>query len=545
MEHLLAKTFAEHRSSEPNHRAEIAPTSTSENLVPQGFSRAPVSSPSPRIGSEVLKQPTYNSGITRIAHSHSPQLLSGDRVQVGIDMPKDNDSIIPMSITHPHDQALSRGPRSSFPTLHPLPSKSVALELIMDMFSNFNKYFHVFDEREFLQQFEEWYLDSNPGQPDWWASINAVLALGHRFRAMRTLTTAYDNKQSCGYIHNAIAVISELSLMQQSLLAIQALLCIVLIIQATPNPHPASILIATTMRLAQSMGLHRKCQDPTLTETKIEQRRRVFWAVYFLDRDISLRIGQAYSQDDDDMDVELPSGVVPSLGPGEPGFCPVDFFNTRIGLAVLQGQIYKLLYSVRASQQSRSQTEAVALQLNTALLYWKSSVPIDFEDTLGGVISVPLSPEALHMLILRFTYLHCLALVDRHLPPPEHFMAEHSPHLIVPSESTCVVQSRKAFRLLQIAPQGDYACVWLLLQPWYAISTVLLRNVLRYPASPQALSDILLVNPFLQLLKNLAGDERQCSRSEEAKRMYREGQDLSDQATALAERALQMGFSVC
>lgn len=85
----------------------------------------------------------------------------------------------------------------------------------------------------------------------------------------------------------------------------------------------------------------------------------------------------------------------------------------------------------------------------------------------------------------------------------------------------------------------------ILLHPFFAAVEVLLHNVIRHPASPQATSDLHIVEPFIRLLEILAGDKRQCSRSEEAERMYRLCNELNDrarQAVSLSDMTLALGF---
>ncbi|KAI3397702.1 hypothetical protein diail_10471 [Diaporthe ilicicola] len=361
--------------------------------------------------------------------------------------------------------SLELGP-FSLPSYHELPTKTLALELVDDAFRSFICFFPLFDEQEFLQEFEHQYLESSPSSPAWWACINVILSLAHRFRAMRTLETAYENAQSCGYIHNALAVVSELSVLRQSLPAIQALIGMAIILQGSPNPQASSVLTATAVRLAQAMGLHRRVQDQTLSVSQAEQRKRVFWIAYLLDKDISLRMGQPFAQDDDDMDAELPAETPTDLtliGNGD-GCQKINFFNTRIGLAVIQGQVYKSLYSVQAARQSEAQKAAVAYELSSVLAYWRSSVPVDFEDSPEAPLQAPLPTVFIHMLILRFTYVNCLVMIDRHLPPldlPPKDTPDIGPAAsFLATESLCVFESRRAIRLIQIAPSGDYACVW-------------------------------------------------------------------------------------
>lgn len=357
----------------------------------------------------------------------------------------------------------------SLPTFHPLPPKHVALDLIEEAFASFNDFYPLFDKQDFLQEFELKYLGSTPGEPGWWACLNTVLSLAHRFRAMRTLESTHANTQSCGYMQNALAVVSELTLLQSSLPAVQALVGMATILQGTPNPQAASTLVAAAIRLAQGMGLHRNSEDPSFTEMQHEQRRRVFWIAFFLDKDISLRTGLPFAQDDDDMDAELPSTTLFDIPLYDTGLS-FNMFHARIGLAVIQGQIYKRLYSVQAQRQFAGRRAAAAQELNTLLSYWRSNVPVHFEDT-----STPpqgyLTVQFIHMLILRFTYVHCLTMIDRHVPlrPSEQLWTEpvldEEGDIFESPESICIIESRKAISLIQVTPRGDYAFVWLVTVP--------------------------------------------------------------------------------
>jgi hypothetical protein len=343
-----------------------------------------------------------------------------------------------------------------------LPSKSIALVLINEAFKGFNCSFPIFDQESFMGFVHERYSESCPTDPGWWACINVVLALAHRFRAMRTLETLHENSEACGYMQNALAVVSELTMLHNSLPAVQALLGMTIVLQGTPNPRLCSVLIATAMRLAQTMGLHRKNHDLSLTEAEIEQRKRVFWIAYLLDKDISLRTGQPPAQDDDDMDIELPSHTISSTPLDSIETNTINFFNCRIGLAVIQGQVYKRLYSAKAIRQCEIEQLASVQELDAMLANWRSSVPIDFHENTLTTLQPPIAPNFLHKIILRFTYVNCLITIHRPFPPlngAQVGLARDTQAGLAP-ENICVTEARKAIGLIQITPHGDYACAW-------------------------------------------------------------------------------------
>jgi hypothetical protein len=71
----------------------------------------------------------------------------------------------------------------------------------------------------------------------------------------------------------------------------------------------------------------------------------------------------------------------------------------------------------------------------------------------------------------------------------------------------------------------------ILLHPFFAAVTTLLQDALAHPACPNAQSDLETVQPFFRLLDVLAAEERTCYRSNEARKMHRECNDLLRRAS--------------
>ncbi|OHE95995.1 fungal specific transcription factor domain-containing protein [Colletotrichum orchidophilum] len=412
----------------------------------------------------------------------------------------------------------------SLPGRGQLPLKAVALELVKETFNNYNRFLPLFNEEDFLREFHLKYSTSNPEDASWWACLNVVLSIAHRLRGLRTLDPTHENNLADVYTKNALGVVSELNV--ASISAVQALVGMACILQGTPNPELASMLVAAALRLAQAMNLHREASDPTLTEKQAEIRRRVFWKVYVLDKDISLRTCRPFSQDDDDMDVRLPSNTNLET-------CNVELFNHRVGLAIIQGQVYKQLYSIRAGRQSEAQRAIAAQDLSSVLSYWKSSALLEpLEDSL--ILSgSQVAGEMIHKMVLRLTYIHCLTMIDRHLSPtarsPFDQEISRSGILLHPG-SLCLAESRQAIRLIEAIPHGDCSCIWMLLHSFFAAASSMLYNLTQNPTSPSALSDLHLLKPFLRLLDTLAKNPRAYAQSEELRQMHNTCTNLHNEA---------------
>ncbi|KAF3909095.1 hypothetical protein ABW21_db0204763 [Orbilia brochopaga] len=462
-----------------------------------------------------------------------------------------------------------------------LPSKSCALVAINHAFESFNKYFPLFNETSFLRSFHANYSSSaSPSDdPAWWASINVALALGHLFRAMRTFDR-WDNDLAYSYTQNALWVVTELIALPKSLSAIQSLLGIAAVLEGTPHSQLCSVVIATAMRLAHAMRLHRRADagDPTLTAADVEERKNVFWIAYWLDKNITFLKRQPSAQDDDDIDVDLPAGIIsqPSLFDDDDRRrgtrTSINLFNSRIALAIIQGQIYKRLYSVKAARATATERVLAAAQLDAILACWRTSVPFDFGKNTVTALQLPIDECILHTIVLRLVYVDCLITVRRHMQqdrydaiagsrvdasPQNHTLQAASEdicetiHQVLPGEqdnfprcplagsqnstlvsvepepeSLCVSESREAIALIQKLPKGDYACIWLMIDHFSAAVTLLLENVIQEPMASLARSDLALIEPCIQLLEELA--ERQ--HSADAQRINESYKELYDRA---------------
>ncbi|WEW60575.1 hypothetical protein PRK78_006062 [Emydomyces testavorans] len=167
----------------------------------------------------------------------------------------------------------------------PLPPRDEALSLFRDYFENFNCVFPLFHEPTFMHLVERQYSRDPYEGSGWWASINVALAIAHRLRVMSNLVPQEEDKKAWLYLKNAMGVLTELTMRNADLLSVQALLGMALFLQGTPNPQPSFFLVAAAIRLSHSIGLHKRGSGFGLNPVELEQRKRVFWIAYMLDKE--------------------------------------------------------------------------------------------------------------------------------------------------------------------------------------------------------------------------------------------------------------------
>ncbi|KAH6964160.1 hypothetical protein HG530_003442 [Fusarium avenaceum] len=408
------------------------------------------------------------------------------------------------------------------PIFRPLPSKTEALSLLQDYFDNFNCIFPLFHQPTFMHLVQLQY-SSDPYQGSgWWASLNIALAIAHRLRVMSNLVPQDEDDKAWGYLKNAIGVFPELTMRNTDLLSVQALLGMALFLQGTPNPQPTFLLVAAAMRLAQSIGLHKRGTGFNLNPIEIEQRKRVFWIAYMLDKDLCLRAGRPPAQDDDDMNVELPDAdPADNIGniPLADGKGKMNLFRVMCEFATIESEVYKRLYSVQATKQSDGELLNTIGELDRKLEEWKDSIPIDYRPEHD--INASHTPLILHVVMLHLTYYNCLTTIHRMSVHHGFWTSRLANYAIqglnarplnprvFSSAALCTAAARASVSLLKYVPQGDFACVWMILYFPVSALVTLFGNILQNPLDPRAKSDTRLMNIVVTFLSMLGQEAEQ------------------------------------
>ncbi|KAI1635935.1 fungal-specific transcription factor domain-containing protein [Biscogniauxia mediterranea] len=402
------------------------------------------------------------------------------------------------------------------PIFRPLPPKPEALSLLKDFFENFNCMFPLFHQPTFMHLLERQYSPDPYEGSGWWASLNCVFAIAHRLRVMSNLVPQEEDEKAWAYMKNAIGVFPELTMRNTDLLSVQALLGMALFMQGTPNPQPSSLLIAAAIRLSHSIGLHKRGSGFNLNPQEIEQRKRVFWIAYMLDKDLCLRSGRPAAQDDDDMNVELPDadpadhiGNIPlANGKGK-----MNLFRVMCELAVIESKVYKRLYSTKATKLSDGELLQTISELDKELETWKDNIDIDYRPE--HEINASHTPLILHIAMLHFSYYNTLTTIHRMSVHHGYWTSRLSNYAIqglnakplnprvFSSAALCASAARATISLLKYIPQGDFSCVWMILYFPVSALVTLFGNILQNPNDPRARSDTKLMNLVVTFLSTL------------------------------------------
>ena len=298
----------------------------------------------------------------------------------------------------------------------PLPPWDELRPVVDHYFKTVNCTLPLFDQQTFMRYLQGWYDNPCTRDVSTWAAIQMVTAVG-----LRTPVPGQDPKDrffekiqwadSC--LRNAQSVVSELVTREDDLMGVQVLLALVSMFLNSSDPRPAAVLIATAIRLAHRMQLHSKAAMQSYSPDERKQRSRVFWMAYALDKDISLRGRTPSIQSDADIDIPLPP-LMPEDGAGiiwtRDGRSSFNHFRMRVELAHLEGKIYDVLCSNRATKLTAAERRVRSAAIHDELVAWYARVPEVFRvehvrSTVGEI-------ELICMVKLHHAYL--LAQIATH-----------------------------------------------------------------------------------------------------------------------------------
>lgn len=359
------------------------------------------------------------------------------------------------------------------------------------------------------------------GDPDarsaWWINLNIALATAYRMRAVCLKGRPEDHQRAWLHFKNALGAVPDILWREADILSIQAMLGMTLFLQGTSNPQPTLFLISAAMRFCQSLGLHRR--DPCLDAVEAEQRRRVFWVAYCLEKDTCLRYGQPSLHNDDDMDIELPSSE-PSDHLGTvlctDGKSRFNFFRVLCQFSSISSKIYRQLYSTGATKKSIEELVDSVEELHSELEAWKRLIPVDVlasEDRMSSYRYVSLS-----ILILHFAYYNSVCTIHRAPAVDGPWMDAFSKGTqakfnrslesrILSSVDTRLSAARAMIHLTTQIPRDDFGCIWLLLHHPVSALTTVFAKIVENPRHELAWEDLWLMESVVTFLSSVADPE--------------------------------------
>ncbi|MCJ1357253.1 MAG: hypothetical protein MMC33_007249 [Icmadophila ericetorum] len=264
-----------------------------------------------------------------------------------------------------------------------LPPKRILEPLLEPYFDQLHWSLPIFRREAFCENVRKCYV-TEPGKVDlaWIVCFNSIIvqtlnarALGISSQALPEARTSHTYGDSMEvellgpFLINFRRGLDKLGrFLEPKLVNVQALISMCIIAQGNYEYRLASLLLHQACFVAKSMGLHQqkvRARDQTQEETL--ECKYVFWALYMLDKTITLTTGHSCCLPLADCDVGLPDDDMSNPY--------LKQYIARIELATVQEDCYQNLYSSQASRRGETETANSIQVLDQKLVLWANKYP--------------------------------------------------------------------------------------------------------------------------------------------------------------------------
>ncbi|KAL4877071.1 C6 transcription factor [Aspergillus karnatakaensis] len=139
-------------------------------------------------------------------------------------------------------------------------------------------------------------------------------------------------------------------LAEPTLEKVQALLIGILKAQEEFDIQRCWTYLSLAFNMCQTLGLHRNTTSQSDPYPLADSKRHAFWALYTIDKNVSLNIGLTSHFQDHDIDTDL---YTPSPDPRQHSWDLINLITVEF--AAIQGKVYDQLYSISAARVSEEE----------------------------------------------------------------------------------------------------------------------------------------------------------------------------------------------
>ena len=310
--------------------------------------------------------------------------------------------------------------------------------------------------------------------------------------------------------------------------------------QAILNPETSFVLIAVAARIGHGMGLHRWLEGFGISLAELEQRRRVFWIIYILEKSTCIRTGRPSAISEEDIGVGLPPedlhvegdvGIhVPSL-PGQK-FYP---FRNMCAIALIESRVYTELYSAKSRTRTAEQKLQWVGRLDRELQEWKDTIPLEIRPEHKIQCE---REQRFAIIMLHFVYYNCVTAIHRvsvhhgsWTINDDDLGSDTTPQPSTPASSTsstlnprvyasyalCLSAARSiihlAFHFLDFDDDPRNSLIWIAIYFPLSGFLTLFAHSLQSPGDPRVDSDLELLEGTLKYLSGRSDIESRAASS--------------------------------
>lgn len=327
----------------------------------------------------------------------------------------------------------AHSPFSAVPSCPELPPKEVARKLCYYSLSCATCLVRIVHVPTFYENFEKLYekpLDNlSQDETHFLGLLFAVMALGCMYNNLDDdsgggMAFREASEEGIKYYNSARALLQDITECRD-LTSLQALLFIILFLQATSNLSGCYSFVGIALRSALRIGLHRHLQHEKLNTIEEEVRKRVFYVIRQMDIYVSTLLGFPLLLNVDDIDQPFPAEVddefITPTGILQPPIGTSSFFeafNAHSQLMEILSKVTKYVYPMKGLGQSvmkdnkPTSTYLISYgrikEIEAELHSWFERLPQNWRPSADGPIEVV---RVRHLL--RFAYAHVQLVLYR------------------------------------------------------------------------------------------------------------------------------------
>ncbi|USP74929.1 hypothetical protein yc1106_02203 [Curvularia clavata] len=301
-----------------------------------------------------------------------------------------------------------------------LPPKQHTVCLLRPVIEEIQLHGVFLEEEIVLHQLDEQYIagpDDCDSDPCRWMTVCSLLAVSTLHRTDNRSLTAISSI-AWAFFKNAFTMYAELVARRPTIASCEALLAMALFVLRTADAGLTAQLTATAAHMAHMLGLQKQEYYIGLDAEVAERHKRILWAVYILNADVTHRYGLPSPLDEENIVIELPEVEDCHVS------SPVDhmarlsrpqrggILRQQAVFAVAKLRIHKLLERVslrRLSMQEIIDLLEAVTTIHQELEEWKCFMPTEIQTSSRAYGAPRLE---MPVAILHYTYLSCISKIS-------------------------------------------------------------------------------------------------------------------------------------
>ncbi|EPX75151.1 transcription factor [Schizosaccharomyces octosporus yFS286] len=255
------------------------------------------------------------------------------------------------------------------------------------------------------------------------------------------------------------------------------------------QPNYAWLSLGVVIRMAQTLGLHRNSSMWSINKEDAEEKARVFWLIYIMDRVFSFTSGKPMAFQDEDIDQIVPFYSIYHFSSIE---CKQDdelskfnFLECIVKLMQIYGYALRQLYSVAGMKSTTNELKEKIRALDLQLHEWTTTIPEGIQ---------PYDPfskfRVTHMLACGYNsaliHIHRHSLTKNFQLSCSHRGLNHT----VDSQALCIQGARAITHLFSASLHGHEFSLKVIMYHAFTASLILFIGVLKRPLASSCKDDI-------------------------------------------------------